>query len=60
MSDSGPVPYYNTANAQANAPVACQPGYYQGWMSWYIQGPPGYTPPSDSGSGYGTKLYLEC
>jgi len=45
VSESDAIPFYNTNFAQANAAVACQNGTYQGWMSDYIESPPGYSPP---------------
>ncbi|MCL4544826.1 MAG: hypothetical protein M1118_09580 [Chloroflexi bacterium] len=60
VSDSGTIPFYNTNYAQANAPVGCQDGYYQGWMSYYVEFPSGYSPPDASSSGWGNEVYITC
>lgn len=46
--------------AQDNAAVPCQNGTYQGWMSYVVFFPPGYTPPTGSSSGFGAAVTITC
>jgi hypothetical protein len=60
VKDSGSKTVYGTSKAQNNAAVPCSNATYQGWMSYYVQFPPGYTPPSGASSGYGNSVYITC
>ncbi|MFJ2607300.1 hypothetical protein ACIO13_20330 [Streptomyces sp. NPDC087425] len=60
VKDSGTKTFTNSASAQNNAAVACSSATYQGWMSYVVNFPAGYTPPSRSGSGFGSAVNITC
>lgn len=60
ISDSGTIVCDGVPGCMAAAPQTCQNGWYIGWGQWYLVPPPGYSPPSASGSGYGNWAYVYC
>ena len=60
VKDSGSKTVYGTSSAQNNAAEPCHNATYQGWMSYYVQFPPGYTPPSGSSQGFGNAVAIVC
>jgi hypothetical protein len=60
VKDSGQRTFNNTAFAQNNAAVPCSNGTYQGWMSYGVLFPPGFTPPTGASSGFGNAVSIVC
>lgn len=60
VKDSGQKTVNNTTFAQNNAAVPCSNGTYQGWMSYGVLFPPGYTPPTGASSGFGNAVNIVC
>jgi len=60
VKDSGAKAVYGSAFAQNNAAVTCSSATYQGWMSYYVEFPPGYSPASGASSGFGNSVYITC
>ncbi len=60
VKDSGQKTFNGTASAQNNAAVPCSNGTYQGWMSYGVAFPAGYTPPTGASSGYGNAVSITC
>ncbi|WP_035791901.1 hypothetical protein [Kitasatospora mediocidica] len=60
VKDSGQKNVANSSSAQNNAAVPCSNANYQGWMSYGVAFPPGYTPPTGSGSGFGNQVSITC
>ena len=60
VKDSGQKSVYNTSFASHNAATACVSGWHQGWMSYGVLFPPGYSPPTGASSGFGNSVYITC
>lgn len=60
VKDSGAKAVYGSSFAQNNAAVTCSSATYQGWMSYYVEFPPGYSPATGSSSGFGNSVYITC
>lgn len=60
VRDSGQRTVNNSSFAQHNAAVPCQNATYQGWMSYGVLFPPGFVPPTGSGSGFGNVVSITC
>jgi hypothetical protein len=60
VKDSGAKAVYGSSFAQNNAAVACSSATYQGWMSYYVEFPAGYSPPSGASSGFGNSVPITC
>ncbi len=60
VNQSGSTTSYGVASKQSNAAVSCSNATYQGWGSYYIQFPFGFTPQDGSGSKYGNSVNITC
>jgi hypothetical protein len=60
VRDSGQKSVYNVSYAAHNAATPCVSGWYQGWMSYSVLFPPGYSPPTGASSGFGNSVYITC
>ncbi|HEV7756131.1 MAG TPA: hypothetical protein VGO94_09770 [Mycobacteriales bacterium] len=60
VRDSGQRTVNGSSFAQNNAAEPCHNATYQGWMSYGVAFPPGYVPPTGSGSGYGSAVTITC
>lgn len=60
VKDSGAKNVYGASFAQNNAAEPCHTATYTGWMSYFVNFPPGYTPPTGSSSGFGPSRPITC
>jgi hypothetical protein len=60
VKDSGQRTINNNVVAQNNAAEPCHNATYQGWMSYGVLFPPGYTPQTGASSGFGNVVNIIC
>lgn len=60
VKDSGTKNVYGARSAQNNAAETCHRATYQGWMSYVVQFPAGYVPPTGASSGFGPTRAITC
>lgn len=60
VKDSGAKSVYGARSAQNNAAEPCHGATYQGWMSYVVQFPAGYVPPTGASSGFGPTRAITC
>lgn len=60
VKDSGAKYVYGTSFAQNNAAETCHNATYQGWMSFTVTFPPGYSPATGAGSDWGSSVSITC
>lgn len=60
VKDSGAKDVLGARSAQNNAAEPCHAATYQGWMSYFVQFPAGYVPPTGASSGFGPTRSITC
>jgi hypothetical protein len=60
VKDSGSKDFLGARSAQNNAAEPCHRATYQGWMSYFVQFPAGYVPPTGASSGFGPTRAITC
>lgn len=60
VKESGVKAVHGRSFAANNAAVRCRSARYRGWMSYFVQFPPGYVPRTGSSSGFGDSVRIRC